>query len=58
MEQLVRLLGCLCRNAVTLASVTPAALLSLPFEFGLTLVFNQPKMTETFTQFLGCINET
>jgi hypothetical protein len=52
-EQLMKLVRCLARHTVPLAGSAPSALLRLPFELGLTLVFNEPWLTESLRQFLG-----
>jgi len=41
-NQLVALLGCLCRHALILTGVTPAGLCSLPNGFRFSLLINQP----------------
>jgi hypothetical protein len=49
--QLLQLLRCLCRRAVSLTGVTPGNLYSLPLEFGLTLVIAQREVEDPLENF-------
>jgi hypothetical protein len=40
----LRLLGCLCRHPLLLAEVTASSIRSLPWQFSLTLLLNQPSL--------------
>jgi len=51
-DQLMKILSCLCRHAVVLADVSSGGLLSLPFQLELTLLLRYEKMTKPLRQFL------
>jgi len=51
-DQLMKILNCLCRRALVLANVTSGGLLSLPFPLELTLLLRYEKMTKPLRQFL------
>ena len=51
-DQLQKILNCVCRHTIALADVTPGSLLSVPFPLGVTLLIRQRKMTERLRRFL------
>jgi len=53
LKQLFGLLKCLCRHALLLTEVTAYGLCSLPTELGLTLLINQPELSEPAQRILN-----
>jgi hypothetical protein len=46
LDQLTKLLARFCRHGILLSGVTPNAILSLPFAFGLTLIIRERRLRE------------
>lgn len=58
-DQATRLLNCCCFHGVPLAGITPVALLALPFEFGLTLVIRDRKLSPQLISLMdACIRKS
>jgi len=53
LSQLLALLRCLCRHALVLTEVSAGGLCSLPTELGLTLLIDQPELSEPVQRILN-----
>jgi hypothetical protein len=58
LTQLFNLLKCLCRHALLLTEVSAGGLYSLPMEMGLTLLIDQPELSEPVQRILNAARKS